>query len=105
MIALTCVSWSIARNRTNTIRSREEPYGVSNPRQPFSANDSARLLEGNLQVRRIIVLIRVLHELGIPWILENPDSSIVFWTQELRAFIGDHRVQSITIDQCFFGTP
>ena len=105
MIALTCISWSIARNRTNTIRSRAEPYGVSNPRKPISDNDSARLLEGNLQLRRISVLIRVLLQYGIPWILENPDPSTVFWTDELREFANDPMAESITIDQCAFGTP
>ncbi len=74
MIAITCTSWPQARNRTNVIRTRHEPWGVSHPHKPFSEKDRLRLREGNLQVRRLIPFLRILHKLKIPWIIENPAS-------------------------------
>ena len=58
MIAITCTSWSTVRNRTNTLRSKLEPWGLLKPRKPFSLKDNQRLLEGNLQARRLFALLK-----------------------------------------------
>ena len=57
MIAITCVSWSVARNRTNVIRNSAYPWGLpepANPDKPFSDKDRSRLADGNLQCLQLL---------------------------------------------------
>ena len=105
MVAITCTSWSVARNRTNVIRTRREPWGVSSPLKPFSEKDEAALRSGNLQLRRLLPLLRLLTDLGIPWILENPASSNIWWVPALMRLMNHKRCEAILIDQCAFGQP
>ena len=67
----------MARNHTNTIRSREEPWGVKGPRKPLSEKDEESLRLGNLQLRRLLPLLRDLKHFDIPFGLENPASSYI----------------------------
>eukprot|EP00974_Lingulodinium_polyedra_P035044 3367784-Lingulodinium_polyedra.AAC.1 len=79
-----CTSWSVARNRTNTIRSRLEPWGVSSPRKPFSDLDCQRLEEGNRTLRATLRVVRALQQQSLPWVLENPASSTMWAVPELQ---------------------
>ena len=105
MIAIECRSWGIARHRTNVIRSRAEPWGVSEPIKPFSDNDWEALKSGNLQARRILKLINYIHVLGVPWAVENPVSSILWWVPGFLKLANDPKVYVKMVDQCAFGTP
>ena len=51
MLATPCTSWSLARNRTNVIRSRRYPWGIRNPLKPLSDRDRASLKLGNATMR------------------------------------------------------
>ena len=86
MLATPCTSWSVARNRTNVIRTRDEPWGVSRPRKPFSEKDSRSLEMGNRTMRSTLRLLRLFTRLGIPWALENPFSSNMWHLPELRKY-------------------
>ena len=105
MMAIVCTSWTTARNRTNTIRSRAEPWGVAHPRKPLSDLDVGRLREGNDQVRKLLKFLKLLHRLRIPWCIENPANSVLWWVPQLRRYLNCRRVNEVVVDQCSFGRP
>ena len=108
MIAIACASWSVARNRTNVIRTRSSPWGLSesqDPSKPLSEKDQQRIAEGNLQLRRLLPFLRTLVKHRVPFIIENPASSNIFWVPQLRALLRYNGVHLIEVDQCFFGRP
>ena len=105
MLATPCTSWSVARNRTNVIRSRFEPWGVRHPPKPISAKDSESLRLGNLTMRSTLRLIKLFTRLGIPWALENPFSSNMWWVPALRKYWESGKAQLIVVDQCAWGRP
>ena len=61
--------------------------------------------QGNRQFKRVITFIRDLQKFEIPWILTHPLSSHVWRTSPVCLLEQDHRNNSITFDQCAFGTP
>ena len=75
MLATPCTSWSVARNRTDVIRSRGEPWGVKFPKKPLSEKDAESLRLDNKTTRPTLKLLRLFTKLKIPWALENPFSS------------------------------
>ena len=105
MIAITCTPWSMARNRTNTLRSKLEPWGLLKPRKPYSLKDNQRLVEGNLPARRLLALLKVLIKSGVPWAIENPATSNLWNLPFLVKLAKSSAVQAIVIDQCAFGRP
>ena len=105
MLATPCTSFSLARNRTNVIRNRLEPWGIRFPAKPFSERDKASLEMGNRTMRATLVLIRCFEEVGIPWCLENPASSNMWHIPRLVALAKLPHVQLIEVDQCSFGQP
>ena len=70
-------SFSVARNRTRPIRSVSEPWGLSSCHD-FTPNDQNSLGTGNIFALFTIDLVRILYPKHIPWIIENPSSSIFF---------------------------
>ena len=72
-------------------------------RKPFSDKDVLRVSMGNLQLRRLLPLLRLLVKYKSPFTLENPGSSNIWWIPQLRALLRFRGVQLIEIDQCFFG--
>ena len=87
MIAICCAPWSIARNRTNVIRSRLEPFGLSVPHKVFSANDMASLALGNRQARCLVYMRNEFNKLKIPVIVENPQSSYLWAVPGLQKLL------------------
>ncbi len=105
MIAITCRSWSTARNWTNVLRSKAEPWGLSQPLRPWSERDLERLAEGNLQLERILPLLHTLVRCNIPFALENPAPSYMWHTPELQA-IAEHKHATLAVvDQCAWRRP
>ncbi|CAK0816207.1 unnamed protein product, partial [Prorocentrum cordatum] len=47
---------------------------------------------GNLQAQRILKFIRYIHALGIPWAVENPNTSILWWVPGYLALAKDPKV-------------
>ena len=105
MLATPCTSWSMARNRTNVIRNRLEPWGIRFPAKPLSERDKASLDMGNRTMRATLELIRCFEQEGVPWCLENPATSNMWHVPQLMALARKSHVQLIEVDQCSFGQP
>ena len=105
MLATPCTSWSVARNRTNVIRSRGEPWGVQFPKKPLSVKDAESLRLGNKTMRSTLKLLRLFTKLKIPWALENPFSSNMWWVPALRKYCESGVARLAFVDQCAWGRP
>ena len=66
---------------------------------------SPHIQSRNQQFKRVIIFIRDLQKLEIPWILFHPLSSHVWSTSPVCLLEEQHRSHSIIFDQCAFGTP
>ena len=105
MFATPCPSWSVARNRTLVIRSRSEPWGVKFPTRPLSPKDAESLRLGNATMRSTLRLIKLFTRLKIPWGLENPASSNMWYVPELRRYWESGIAHLATVDQCAWKRP
>ena len=70
ILAPPSASFSFARDRTNTILTVDQPWGVS--RHLLSNTDVALLNHGNLCFNSVFRIVKWLQSAGVPWILENP---------------------------------
>ena len=106
MLAPVCSSWSQARHRTNVIRSYESPWGLpfALRKKPFSENDQKALDIGNKTMSSAFRLAKAVHRCGVPWILENPFTSICWQTEEAKALANMANVSWVVVDFCHFGT-
>ena len=102
MLATPCTSFSCARDRTRVIRSREAPWGLEGP--SLSSNDRASLAAGNATCWATVLLLRHLNRHRVPWILENPWSSKLWWIPEIAEEIRKGRGIEIMTDFCQWGT-
>ena len=102
MMAPPCNSFSVARDRTKVIRTREFPWGL--PDCFLTASEQEKIQLGNACFRTCFSLIRMLDRFRIPWILENPASSkcwhLPFWKQ----LCSQPHIQVVYADFCRFGT-
>ena len=107
MLQPLCASWSIARHRTNVIRSGLHPWGL--PRRlwqkPWSDNDHKALATGNATMSSALELAAECQRNGVPWALENPATSIVWLTPEVLKLLAMHGVRFVLVDFCYWGTP
>ena len=103
-VGLPCNTWSRARKNDGQgpppLRSDSNVYGLSG----LGHADAAKVIEANLLLRHVARLLSLCCVLGIPWILENPDTSRVFLTEEIRCLVEQGAVFTVT-DMCQFGTP
>ena len=68
---VVCSSWSVLNRLLNGgTRTREKPLGN---------NSLLREKIGNAQMKQMFRLIDVFDKLDIPWTVENPESSALFW--------------------------
>ena len=106
MLAPICASWSAARHRTNVIRSYAHPWEQpeSLRYKPFSENDERALRIGNATMANAFRLARTVHRRGVPWILENPFTSICWQTEQAKALMATAGVHFVVVDFCAFGT-
>ena len=102
--ATPCTSFSLARNRTNNIRSREHPWGNPRPRKPISARDAESLAIGNKLMRLTIRLVHYCLRHNVPWAFENPAFCRTFDLPEWKSLIGREGVEELIFDQCSCGT-
>ena len=105
MLATPCTSWSMARNRTNVIRSRSEPWGVAKPPKPLSEHDRASLKAGNSTMRATLKFIKIFEEHDVPLCLENPASSNTWHVRALKKIISKISSCLVEVDQCSYGQP
>ena len=102
--ATPCTSFSLARNRTNDIRSELFPWGNPTPRHPIIEHDRESLRVGNQLMKLTIRLVHLCLHLCIPWCFENPAYCRTFDTPEWQSIIAKPGVHEVVFDQCSFGT-
>ena len=89
---ITCSSWSVIQRLFNGgTRCAENPYG---------SNLWEREIQGNRELSLAWKLIRVFLELNIPVTLENPESSAIWWTDEMLAWLELDSCEIAKIDMC-----
>ena len=103
MIAIPCTSLTIARDRTFPIRSRTQPWGTDVTLA--SDRDRASLDIGNQLIRAVIRILKHLNRHRIPWVLENPHSSRLWYIPEILALCKQARAVWRLTDFCQWGTP
>jgi len=99
-IATACTSFSLAQNWNGKHRSLEQPLGL--PGLTGKKLDSVRL--GNALARATAKVIAAPDAAGIPWLLENPSASYLWWQPCLQKYRDDQRVHRLCLDQCQYGT-
>lgn len=101
MLAPPCTTFSIARNRTKVIRSRDYPWGL--PGSCLTEVERQKVEEGNCCFEAAFQIIYHLNKHHIPWLLENPQSSMCWHLPPIRDLIDKHGCCLITLDFCQFG--
>ena len=101
MFGTLCTSFSVARDRTSVIRSREFPYGVPG----LSIADAERVSVGNSIVWATVRIVSWLHTCKVPWCIENPHSSKLWYFPEIEELSHAPNVNEVVLDYCQFGAP
>ena len=100
MLAPPCSSFSPARDRTSVIRDKNHPWGLPN----ISIRDQEKVRLGNQCLRSSLRIIKWLDDMGVPWVLENPHSSKMWYVPELIKLQQADHTHVIVTDFCQFGT-
>ena len=102
MMAPPCDSFSVARDRTKVIRSKEFPWGL-----PFglTTKESEKIKLGNACFRSCFRLIKLLDRYHIPWILENPNTSKAWYLPYFDHLSKQDHIHVVTCDFCQYNKP
>ena len=100
MLAPPCSSFSPARDRTSVIRTRSSPWGLPG----LSEKDQQKVEQGNSCIKAALEIIGDLNKYTIPWILENPHCSKMWFLPPLQKLVNDASVHVRVCDFCQFGT-
>ena len=103
MLAPPCTTFSVARDRTKVIRSREHPWGL--PSDQLTSAELEKVLEGNRCFEAAFELIHLFNKHQVPWLLENPATSKCWYLPPIHDLLNNQGSCSITLDFCQFGTP
>ena len=101
MFGTPCTSFTVATDRTCVIRSREFPYGLPG----LSDRDVERVSLGNAAALSTVRVVSWLHSRHIPWCIENPHSSKLWYLPEIESLSGAPDVCEVVLDYCQFGAP
>jgi hypothetical protein len=101
----TCKSWSRARRGPPgsgwaPIRSNAHIWGIPN----LVDKNLSKVRDGNATLRQTCEVIRVCLAHGVPVMLENPISSMMWLAPPLAKLLQHQTCQCITLDQCQFGS-
>ena len=102
MLAPPCSSFSVARDRTCVIRTRQHPWGL--PSHLLTTADKTRVENGNKCFLAALKIISWLDQHHIPWILENPSSSKCWFLPPLQDLMAAPHCVTVLTDFCQFGT-
>jgi len=102
-VAMPCTSFSVARDRTCVIRTKDSPWGLEG-KELFSTNDHIALDKGNAIAVATIQVLEALVAAGTPFVLENPHSSRVWSLPEVVNIEERDDTFVLTCDFCQFGT-
>ena len=106
MLAPPCTSFSRARRgkpggkMPGPLRTSESPWGLDN----LLEKDVIRLHMANLIMKNTITVIRALLKARVPFIVENPQSSIMWWLPEVQTMLEHSDVVTIDTHFCQWGT-
>jgi hypothetical protein len=81
------------------MRSVAFPAGFWN--LPDRAKEQVRI--GNILVEHTVAIFETCVELGIPFSLENPNTSLVWRLKRLETFATKHNLSKVAYDNCCFG--
>ena len=100
MFAPPCGTFSNALFWTGRLRSQEEPWGKS---RGLNDRQREKVVDANRITRAVLRLIKAMHAAGLPWVIENPDSSLIWHLPYLRDIVLDKKVLVVKSDQCRYG--
>ena len=103
-LGTTCTSWSRARrgpanSSWGPLRSSTHMFGLPN----LSPKDTAKVRLGNQTMRQSAEVLRCCVSLGIPAILENPVSSMLWLAPPMKRLFNSPAANHVNTDQCSFG--
>ena len=101
VLAPPCQTFSLARDRSRPVRSRELPWGFL--ASQLTPDDAIAVLLGNRLAQSALTLFRSFVKLGIPTILEHPLTSRLWHTAEICDLSHNKHVSIVELDQCQFG--
>ena len=108
MCATPCGSWSQARrgkisvpDSGRPLRSRQHLWGLPD----LTLRERAVVDAGNATAKSTFRILRLAQISGLPSILDNPINSRLWQCPALCALRSLRDAESITLDQCRFGTP
>ena len=93
-VAVDCATWSILGVLNGNGRSKGTPWGNG---------EVPRVEEANVVTKFLLKCIRLVERSGGHWSLENPRSSFIWWTPELRRMQYQTKTQIVDFDQCEYG--
>ena len=101
MLAPPCGTFSVARDRTTVIRSKDFPWGL--PADLLSPKDYVKVQTGNSCFQAALRIIHWLDQHRIPWILENPATSKCWYLPPLQKLEQSPHVVCVLTDFCQYG--
>ena len=101
MISPPSATFSEACDRSLVVRTRSHPWG----KPCLNADIAQKVAEDNRCMRAAFRIIHWLERHQIPWILEHPSSSKVWYVPRVQALRRLPHVQGILTDCCQFGSP
>ena len=101
MLATPCTTFSVARDRTEVLRSREHPWGL--PPQLLSEADRKKVSDGNACAQATLKIIAWCDRLQLPWIVANPISSKLWQLPEFQRLLHADHTEVAVIDFCAYG--
>ena len=99
MLAPPCGSFSNALFWTGRLQSSREPWGLS---KGLNAKQRAKVLAANKIVRAIIGCVKALHKAGLPWIVEKPETSVIWFLPFFANIVDSPSVRVVQADHCRF---
>ena len=94
-----CSSYSIARRPA--LRSTEYPLGLPT----LNERDQLRVDAANWVTKCATLLLSLASRLGIPWVMENPQSSLIWKVPAVQQLSRRAHCEDTLLHQCQFGTP
>jgi hypothetical protein len=96
-----CGTFSAALFWTGRLRSRDELWGLST----LGEKQRIKTSQANKVIHSVITIIKALNRHHIPWIIENPWQSLLWWVPFFIDMLATSYVQRIVCDFCRFGKP
>jgi hypothetical protein len=106
-LASPCETFSAARRAPrwssypSALRSKEHILGLSglNEREQFLCEQGNQLMLATARIARACI------KYDIPWVLENPLSSLIWLAPPISRLLSHANVQQTIVHQCQYGTP